>query len=350
MDAKKPSVLLIGGLPRPSGGVTVFLGRLVNSVGHDVDFHVLDIHPGEKEPTAARSLKIAPRKRWLRALWMAWQITKFRGDIIHFNYSGCHALMALALLPKFGRKFFLTLHNGSQIKIFQNLSAGNRQLVRIGSEKVDCAFSLCEDHSLLYHRLGMDASRIVHTKSQIAAPNVAPAFVDERHADLRKQFRHLVISSGHVSRSYNFEFLIRFVNEHGDCAGILFFYGEHVDECYLEELKSQMKNPAQFAIYFHQSEATFLSALATANAYLRPTHVDSWGIAVADAVAMGVPAIASNVCERATGAILVQPENYDHFENKVQAALSSHQKKKNELRVTADKIIKSKYLDTFPRD
>lgn len=313
MKSHKPSVLLIGGLPRPSGGVTVFLGRLVNQIGNEVDFHVLDIHAGDKEPTLAKTHKIAPRHRLLKQLWLVWHICIFRGDIVHFNYSGCHALVALALLPKLGRKFFLTLHNGSQLSTYQKLGLLAKRFVGKGASKIDCAFSLCDDHAKLYRQLGVDEARIVHTKSQIAAPNVVPACVDDRHFQLRERYRHLVVSSGHVSRTYNFEYLVRFVNENPDCAGLLFFYGEHIDHAYLTELQQQMVDPHRFAVYFHQTEAVFLAALATADAYLRPTHVDSWGIAVADALSLGIPAIASDVCERSPGAILCSSKNFHLF-------------------------------------
>lgn len=344
MIKKKPRVLLIGGLPRPSGGVTVFLGRLVNQIGSDVDFHVLDIHAGEKEPTAARSLKIAPRNRWLKVLWMVWQITKFRGDIVHFNYSGCHALMALALLPKFGRRFFVTLHNGSQLKILDGLAPWKASLVLKGSAKIDCAFSLCDDHATLYSQLGVSDAKVIHTKSQIPAPKVKPAFVDEKHRQLRDRYRHLVVSSGHVSRTYNFEYLVRFVNEHPDCAGMLFFYGEHMDQGYLSELQQRMVDPDRFVIYFHQSEAVFLAALATSDAYLRPTHVDSWGMAVADAISLGVPAIASNVCQRAAGAILCSITDFGAFSKSVDKIICERRKPTHHNEPSAAHQHLSKYL------
>lgn len=334
MSQRKPRVLLIGGLPRPSGGVTVFLGRLVNQIGHDVDFHVLDIHAGEKEPTLAKTLKVAPRNPWLRALWMVWKICTFRGDIVHFNYSGCHALVALALLPKLGRRFFVTLHNGSQISILEKLPDWKISLVQRGAKKINIAFSLCDDHAQLYRRLQVEEDRLIHTKSQIPAGNVEPSFVDERHANLRKRFKHLVISSGHVNRTYNFEFLVRYVNEHADCAGMLFFYGEHIDEVYLAELRALMRDQERFAIYFHQSEATFLGAMATSDAYLRPTHVDSWGIAVADAVAMGIPAVASDVCERASGSIKCISVDYISFAR----ILNSELKRKNHKNMASEKF------------
>lgn len=298
-----------------------------------MNFHVLDIHAGEKEPTLAKSLKVAPRHRLFKQLWLVWHICVFRGDIVHFNYSGCHALVALAVLPKLGRQFFLTLHNGSQLSIHRALGTFARRLLSKAASKIDCVFSLCDDHVSLYRELGIGEARIVHTKSQIAAPNVAPGFVDDRHARIRVRHRYVVVSSGHVSRSYNFEFIVRFVNENPDCAGLLFFYGEHMDQAYLSKLQQQMTDPERFAIYFHQTEAVFLAALATADAYLRPTHIDSWGIAVADAISLGVPAIASNVCERATGAKIVNPLCYAEFDSAVRSSLlrseATHQSSSN---------------------
>jgi glycosyltransferase involved in cell wall biosynthesis len=309
----KARVLLIGGLPGPSGGVTVFLGRLVNLIGDKVDFHVLDIHQGQKEQTHAKSHKIAPQTRLLKSLWLIWKICAFSGDIVHFNYSGCHALVALVFLPKFGRKFFLTLHNGSQMSIYNHLGWLAKWCVHRGALKVDRAFSLCDDHNTLYETLELESERVVHAKSQIPPPRVTPGMVDERHRQLRATNKHVVVSSGHVSRSYNYEFLIQFVNETPDTAGLLFFYGEHQDTIYLEELKALIQEPSRICIYFHQSESTFLSAIAASDAYLRPTYVDSWGIAVADAIAMGVPAIASDVCQRAQGAILCKPNDFITF-------------------------------------
>lgn len=318
---KKVSVLLIGGLPRPSGGVTVFLGRLVNRLGEQVSFHVLDIHHGDKEPSKAVVHKIAPKNKFFRMAWLVFNILFFRGDIVHFNYSLCHALVALALMPKFGRKFFITLHNGSQLERLEAFGRVKAALVKCGARKIDVAFSLCSNHCEAYERLGVPGHRIVKTKSQIPPPNITPELVDKKHAEIKVGHKHVLVSSGHVSRTYNFEFLIRFVSENSGSSGMLFLYGDHQDLAYLEELR-KMPGSERVVFYFNKDEKTFLSALALSDVYVRPTHVDSWGIAVADAISLGIPAIASDVCERSDGAVLCDANNYSEFAAKLGAILS----------------------------
>lgn len=313
-------VLLIGGLPRPSGGVTVFLGRLVNRIGGKVGFHVLDIHAGEKEPTRALSHRIAPANRLLRHAWIIWNVCITRCRIVHFNYSSGMSLLLVGMLPKLGRRFFVTLHNGTQ----PDLRARSRLLrwaFSVSAARIDRVFSLCEHHEEFYESIGIPASRRLSIKSQIPAVDVQPACVDAAHVALRAAKKHMVVSSGHVERSYNFEYLIRYVNEHPDTGGLFFFYGAHPDNDYLDELRKLIIDPDSVLFYFHQTERTFLAALGTSDAYLRPTYVDSWGIAVADAVSMGIPAIASNVCERYPGAVLCAPDDYPRFASLTEQAL-----------------------------
>jgi len=317
---RKPRVLLIGGLPRPSGGVTVFLGRLVNQLAEDVAFHVLDIHQGEKEPTKAVSHRIAPKNRLLKSIWLFLNIVFFRGDIVHFNFSQCHALLALVFIPKFNRRFFMTLHNGCQVERWASLGWCKRALVKLAAGKIDIAFSLCDNHDDFYRLLNLPLERLVHTKSQIPPPAITALPVDDAHEALRSKCDHILVSSGHVNRSYNYEFLIEYVNARPSVGGILFLYGEAQDLTYLKQLQSAA-DKSRVIFYFHQDEKTFLSALAYSDAYLRPTHVDSWGIAVADSISLGVPAIASDVCERSEGAIICDSKDYTSFTEKLDCVL-----------------------------
>tara|TARA_R110001592_G_scaffold308761_1_gene582757 strand:- start:2303 stop:3337 length:1035 start_codon:yes stop_codon:yes gene_type:complete len=337
---KKPKVLLIGGLPRPSGGVTVFLGRLVNRLGEKISFHVLDIHQGQKEPSRAVTHRIVPRSKLLKSPWLIWHIVFFRGDIIHFNYSGCHALIALAMLPKLNRRFYLTLHNGSQVEKLESFGWIRATLVRLGIKKVDVAFSLCSNHDELYRRLRFQ-SEIVKTKTQIPPPDISPAPVDVQHSNLRASCRHVLVSSGHVNRTYNFEFLVRFVTERPTVGGILFLYGDQGDLEYLRELQNA-SDPSRFVFYFNKDETTFLSALKYSEAYVRPTHVDSWGIAVADSLSLGIPAIASNVCERSQGAVICNSLDYLDFAEKLDLMLSA-----TPPQLTDEKNFVNDYLTSY---
>jgi glycosyltransferase involved in cell wall biosynthesis len=60
-----------------------------------------------------------------------------------------------------------------------------------------------------------------------------------------------------------------------------------------------------------------------ADVFVRPTAADSFGISVAEAISVGTSAVASDVCQRAEGAILFRSRDQDDFKTKVLRALAS---------------------------
>jgi glycosyltransferase involved in cell wall biosynthesis len=57
--------------------------------------------------------------------------------------------------------------------------------------------------------------------------------------------------------------------------------------------------------------------LSRSNLFLRPTNTDSYGISVAEALFLGIPAVASDVCERPYGSFLFRNRDEDDFKNVV---------------------------------
>jgi hypothetical protein len=340
---KKVKVLLIGGLPSPYGGVTVFLSRLIDRLSGDIDFHVLDSNPGLKVKSLAITHKIGPKNFIFKSLWLLKNIFYFKGDIIHLNFSLPDKILILNLIARRKRKIFLTLHNGSLLEVYERLGTIRRLLIRLGASKVDKFFVLSPSQEIFYRLIGVSNLKIVRTKSQIPITSISRQYIDDQHRLFCAKFDKIVISSGYVNRSYNFEFVIKFVNDMSNVGGILFFYGTPVDTIYLYDLKNLISRPDSILIYFNQDEKSFLSAIYNSDAYLRPTFVDSWGIAVADAISLGIPAIASNICERAFGARLCDPNDYNSFFMLTAEAINMPIKNKNITTIDYSKIFLESY-------
>jgi glycosyltransferase involved in cell wall biosynthesis len=68
---------------------------------------------------------------------------------------------------------------------------------------------------------------------------------------------------------------------------------------------------------------SLVSLFKFADLFVRPTSTDSFGISVAEAISMGVPAIASDVCERAKGTITFQSRNTEEFITKIKKTLAN---------------------------
>ncbi len=349
---RKIKVLLVGGLPRPSGGVSVFLGRLVNAIGEKVEFDVLDVMDyGAKEPNLAKRIRVAPRNRLLKHLWVFMMTVISNSLLVHFNYSSLTSLAALALLPKLNKKFVVILHNGQQHERYLKTPRILKLLIKLGARRTDLFFSLCDDHVKLYNLLDVEGSKIKSIKPQIPPKLGASEFLDREHKNLAEKYEDIVISSGHVSKTYNFEYTINFVNNHPDTAAMFFFYGQHQDMTYLGELRDLIEDKDNVLFYFHQPEKVFLSALAASQAYLRPTSVDSWGIAIADAILLGVPVVASDVCERFPGATLCDADDYEGFSKLVEEALIKNKNSvvDNTEHYDASPIIYKSYRDILTK-
>jgi glycosyltransferase involved in cell wall biosynthesis len=82
-------------------------------------------------------------------------------------------------------------------------------------------------------------------------------------------------------------------------------------------------------IFIFLGEKEFWPLLKTADLFLRPTRSDSFGISVAEALYFGVPAIASDVCQRPNGTILYRAGEKKDFFDKVISQLDQIQKTKN---------------------
>lgn len=60
-----------------------------------------------------------------------------------------------------------------------------------------------------------------------------------------------------------------------------------------------------------------------ADLMVRPTYTDGFGVSIAEAIHFGCPALASDVCERASGTILFSNRNPDDFYAKAKSILNS---------------------------
>lgn len=323
ISTPKPRVILVGGLPQPSGGVTVFLGRLVNTLGDLIDFHLLDINPGEKLPNKAITHRILAAKTSLRFLGIAWFVRWISADIVHFHYSRPISILSFYIIPLIRKKIHLTLHNGDLHRGFSKRSWLVRTLIKIAAKRIDKVYAISPQQVSFFKEIGLAETKIIKIKTHMPPAPTIPAWVDQIHKEFAEKFKQVVVASGHVDRDYNYEFLIRFLNEHQNVGGIMFVYGRNIDEAYLRELNTSLRRPEQLLVYRHRSEEVFLGALQLSAAYLRPNFVDSWGVAVADATILRIPAVASDVCERYPGSTLFKTGSYEDFEEKTAGILKN---------------------------
>lgn len=306
--------VVVGGIPEPVGGVTTFIYRLARRDSCQVE-SVFDMYPGENKKD------ISPVKHIYAPCFSLLFLFRFlflnKSDV-YFNFSGAMGLVLLLLLPKVGRvNWFLTLHNGGieeRIKKSRLLHF----LARLGAKKVDRFGYLSTSQERAYASLGVESNRLVRIESfipvnQSDVDEVDPFLFPEIQSFIKNETPYFVIS-GYPTKIYQhlevFDRFERLWDAGVNVKLIGFFYGDDSDDL-LAIIKMRFEKSDNAFFYWGVDSEKFLSVLSKASGYLRMNTVDSYGVAVAEAVTLGVPCVATDVCERFPGAYIVSPDDID---------------------------------------
>lgn len=297
--AEKSKYIIVGGLPAPQGGVTTFLRRLLHR-DYDKIAHFLDIYAGEKEPVGLHAAHRVRQLAGIRGLlqWMWSNRNKLKGATVCLHFSRASSLLLLLLLPKPRNcRFVLTLHHG---KLALNSGmVGKAQYYAL--RQLDLADALSEEQRVFYEQHGLDASRIRMTSPYCSPTDLPddPAALEwiERAGLVGKK---LLVMSGSPIEIYEFDKGIDLFIADRDHAArlIIFLYGNGPLR---PHLRARAASHARIVLIEDASEVFFNTILRRANLLLRLNTIDSFGIAVADAVNFGVEALATDVCERYPG-------------------------------------------------
>lgn len=305
-------ITLVGGIPKPIGGVTTFLHRMIQWAPERLSA-LLDLYPSEDK------LAIPIEHRQLRRplLDLVKHCLTAPAQTYLFNFSNSRSLLLLALLPKRQNRWGLILHHGQLEPT--GIGRLTLPLMKRALRKIDAVGALSDQQTAFYQRLGLNVHTVLPIRSYIPCKRptqdeintLLPAVIRQWKAEGKRVF----IVSGYPTRIYqHLEVLDTFhslrASGHEDIRLAAFLYGSDSDGL-LDTIRHRMEANKATHLYWETGEATFNAALATADGYIRMNIADSFGIAVADAVGFGTPTIASNVCERYPGAETIQSNDFE---------------------------------------
>lgn len=299
---------VVGGLPEPSGGVTVFNGDLVEMLlkrGHNVI--VFDQNSGQKQSRFYQAdIRVSPTgRRWYFNFWVAVTHLHLRADRFILHTSNTFGLIRVIVPLLRGMTCTVFFHNG-EIEAARTSSIA-RILLRWLMSRIDRVFVMSPKQygSLSEKGYPMERiSRIVPVIRSATRPEATPVPLQERP--------RVIMACGHETRIYNYEFAVRLAQEVLDTEVHIYLYGTHVDSGYLDDLKS-IDTFDRLRVFRGNDRDTFVKALCNARLFVRPNHVDSYGVSVVDALQVGTPVVASDVCARTGGSVLFAAGDYDAF-------------------------------------
>lgn len=313
-------VLLVGDWPPPYGGLSVHVQQLQGYLrGQGIESLVLDVGKGRHQAPGVVAVHTPAQllqrlTGYLRGGWLA-----------HLHTSGNNRkswLLAAAVgAPWPGAPRLLTLHSGllpewvgalpvRRVGVRMAL-AGYARVVAV-SEPVRAALAGC----------GVPAERLRLCPAWLGL-QVRPGPVPARAAQARARHWPLLAMAHHPSPVYGRRLMLRALwrlAEEWPAVGLAVF-GQGMDsESFWREAREEgVEGRVEACGELEHPEA--LGLLGCCDVFVRPTTHDGDSLSVREALALGVPCVASDVCARPEGTYVFRSGQVEELVAKVRQAL-----------------------------
>ncbi len=294
-------VLLVGDFPPPYGGIAVHVRQLHQFLRQKgVESHVIDIGKG-----AHRGDGVLPARSAPKLAAYLWQHA-FRGWLLHLHTSGNNpmAWAVVAALGVAGRLLgtprVVTLHSGLIPAYLA--SAANRAAAKLALEPYARVVAVSDAVRTALLECGVPDRKIV-VHPAFMASQVQPTHAPEPLEEVRRRRAPLVAFAHHPSPVYGRDVMFRALKiaaEHLPDIGLAVF-GPGTDE---PEFRRAARAAAVEGLVEDFGELPHGAALALVqrcDVFVRPTTADGDAVSVREALALGVPCVASDAAPRPKG-------------------------------------------------
>jgi glycosyltransferase involved in cell wall biosynthesis len=299
-----------GTVPDPVGGVAVFCQRLIESKLVPIAGLIDPYFARRKDRVDVEH--ITPRKLgFLHRIKAILHLRKIHDQPLFINGSRPQSLLIFApLLLCRTAATCLLLHHGDLRGAYRRLGPMQPIIAR-AMKRMDQILCLSTDQENFYTEIGISKTKIALVNSHISPPAAytSPILSDQAQkalAWMKQRAGPVIIGSGSAQPFYHHDWPLDVISQQmgkdNPARYILCCYGPQTE--HLELLKAACEEEANAHLCFGLRPDEFNQLLAAADIYVRPTSIDSFGIAIHDAMGMGLQVIASDVCERPYGTAL----------------------------------------------
>ncbi len=316
-------IALLGPLSPPYGGISVHIDRVAKKfeLQENIVHHFDTTIPCRKNPI---------KYVWSLIIFL-W---KFRPDQIYYHTlflrSFCFELVILALFKPFlWYRFIIVEHNYRYL-----LSKGKcyKVILNLFLRGVDHQVFIGDRIAPIYDGHAIHCAPLVSIESPFLPPDtVQEQKIIERYPSALSQFidTHSPLLIANASQViwfnegdlYGFDMAIQLIQQLRSTyptVGLVFALSRIEDEAYYQQLCTEIKKRGiEQNWYFLIQNNELWPLFKHADLFVRPTSIDTFGISVQEALLMGTPAIASDVCQRPEGTILFEARNQKAFETLV---------------------------------
>lgn len=334
-------IVLVGPYPPPIGGISIHMKRVASHLkeqGWACDIY--DESNGSSRPEGVYPIHSYK--------YFMLRFPLIKGDLFHFHSISKSFRIMLALFKIFGKKIVLTVHGDSLKDQIEQSNTVIRFLLLRSLHMIDQILCVNEADTEQLLSLGFRPDNVATLPAYIK-----PVETERENFDIPREVMtfleeaEFAITANGLIRFYEGQDLygvdmlvqlLKALNEKGQKARILFALLGASDQSaeeqkYYHDLKEYIRACGledRFLFYeVHQTELYPL--LRKSDLFIRPTLKDGFGVSIAEALACGIPAIASNVCSRPEGTILYQSGNADDLQQKVRDVMGHYLSYKQQI-------------------
>lgn len=308
----------------------MFLRRLTDLLQSDFDITLLDLRKVDGKTPLFEGHVISPfRNRLLSISWLQWRLLRQRHGIVHFHFSDVKGLIFAALLLMRNQAAILTLHHGAK-----DLSRKRERVLKLFAplirRKIGTIHALNADQRAFYQSIiGFRDEAVFQCPTHIS-PNRQELAPQSETAELLEDATPYVLTSGVGNRLNRADLVLDYWagRKNDGMHLVVSIYGDS-DPDYVAELKHKTDALETTFLVGAMPENDFNAILKSAVLYVRPAEVDSFGIAVADALSFGTPVLASDACDRAKDVHVFNRFDMVEMGTMLEALLASERDKNN---------------------
>lgn len=327
-------IIQVGAIPPPYGGVTIHLLRLLTQLrkgGADVE--LFDVSGIPKDVAGVTCM------RWRRAVL---KLLFRRRAIVHFHNFTPRNIYAYALL---GMRHctVLSLHNERFIDELNNIGRFERRLLlRLLNrlERIIVDSSPCEQ---LVRQIIADHAKIAVIPEYISAPTANLDSPPSSLKQLRTRAKYLIATNAHQLvlhndvDMYGIDLLIELTDflvhqRNFDVITVLLLPNPNSGDHY-QELRDRVRqlDLEQHFLFFTEPIEEAVAVWRLADVVIRATNTDGNSLTVLEALACGVPVIASDCSPRHPATVLFKTRDLDDLKAKTLDVLEHLEQHRLEL-------------------
>jgi len=301
INKKKLLIELWGTYPPPYGGVTVHLKRLFHRLKEEPSFELIFLN--------FNGTVHAPEENILKVKFLPWAFVALifkKKRILHIH---TRQVLAWVLIRIFGfrHRKLITLHN--QILRFEN-GWLKKKLIRFGLNGFDKIILNDNEYGhYIIKNFNVDSQKLKYIGAFLPPLESEFTGLPEEIIRFRKRKKYLLSANAwqlvliNGNDLYGFDTLINLVFElkkTGLDIGLIFLLPQKGDAEYYRKMITKIDelDLNDDILIYEKGLANAFEVWAISDLFLRPTYSDIEGLSVKEALFVGTPVIASDVCQR----------------------------------------------------